>query len=386
MSEVAELLELLHGAGDRWHTVRLVMRRWGHRGRAGDAMRRYADRRAARGRSSGTAFGIWGGEEGPPTWEMVTRAWVDRPGDRKRVETSGPHDDRLTVTTGALWWSYSPQSGALSNELSPEVHGGNGGDFEWMLEPSSLLPALDFALTGSGTTELAGRLALTAVATPRPEDPRRGFATHIIHGADEVFLAVDAERGVVLRSESRIGGEPFTLFEMDEVTFDEELPDERFRFVSPDGSPVRSPRSMFSRPEPMSVEEAARRAHFTVLVPTRLPQGWTLHASYTPPSSRPARPESVTVHAVDAGRRESRVQINQSAVPLRDGLEWEIVEHGGRRISTFVNDAPGSAYEGKVEISGTHVRASGNLDRDAFLDILASLAPGPTALPPFVDL
>jgi len=315
---------------------------------------------------------------------MVTRAWIDRQADRARVETDGPHDGRLMIRAGRLWWSYTPQSGSISNESQPEVGGGNGGDFDWVLEPSALLPDFDFRPTGR--IEIARRPAVTAVATPRLENPRRRPGLHLGHGADDVLLAVDAERGVVLRAESRISGEPFSLFEIEEVAFDQDLPDERFRFVSPDGSQVHSSRDTFSRPEPMSVEEAAQRASFTVLVPTRLPQGWTLHANYTPPCSRPARPESVTVHAVDDARRESRIRINQSAAPLGDGLDWEIVEHSGRRISIFVNHAPGSAFEGKLDVRGTYVRASGNLDRGAFLDILASLAPGPTTLPPFLDL
>jgi len=297
MSELADLLELLHGAGGRWRTARLVLRRWGHGDLAGAALRRHADSRAAAGRSRGTVFGLRGGDTGPPTWEMTTRAWVDRSGDRTRVETDGDHGERPTVRVGTLWWAYSSQSGSVSNEAEPDVGGGHGGDFDWMLEPSSLLPALDFA--PRGMTEVAGRPGVDVVATARPEDLRRGFGAHFAHGSDEVLLVVDAERGVVLRAEARIGGEPFALFEIVELAFDEELPDDLFRFISPDGSAVRSPRTAFSQPEPMSVEAAARRASFTVLVPTRLPRGWTLDASYVPRSDRPARPESVMIRVLD---------------------------------------------------------------------------------------
>lgn len=383
MTELAELLELLHGAGTRWQRVRLVMRRWGDSERSGVALNRHADRRATVGQSRGTLFAIGSTRQGPSTWETETRAWVDRPADRTHVETSGDHGDRLTIRAGRLWWAYTPQSGSISNETEPEVGGGNGGDFDWMLKPACLLPSLDF--TPAGLTEVAGRHAVNSVAVPRPPDPRGGFEAHFAHGADDVRLAVDVERGVILRAEARIDSEPFALFEITEIAFDEDFPDDLFRFASPDGSPVRSPRGMFPHPESMSVEEVARRASFTVLVPTRLPDGWTLDASYVPPSDRPARKDAVTIRVLEERHKSPRLRIQQSSEPLQDMLDWEIIEHNGCSISVFANNTPGGAYEAKVEIRGTHVRVSGDLEQAAFLDIVGSLGPAPTELPPMLD-
>lgn len=382
MSELAELLELVHGAGKRWGTARLTVRRWGDSDLSGIALRRYAERRQAAG--ARTAVATAPGGEGPSTWDMVTRAWVDRTGDRLRVETSGAHHgESLHVRVGPRWWSYTPHSGSISNEAEPEMGGGGGDDFSWMLEPASLLPALDFA--PSGPAEVAGRPALGAVATPRPEDPRWGFAAYVAHGADDVVLAVDRERGVVLRAEARLGGRPFAVHETTEVAFDEPLTDDLFRFVSPDGSPVRSPRDTFPRPEPLSVEEAARRASFTVLVPTRLPEGWAVDATYSPPSDRPPRPDQVNLHLGEADRTAPRLRIHQSPRPHDDGLEWETVEQRGRRILLWRHSSPGATYEAKLEVQGTHVRASGNIDRDALVHIVASLQPAPRQLPPMVE-
>lgn len=381
MGELAELLELLHGAGSRWQTVRLVMRQWGDSERSGVAINRHADRRATVGQSRGTMFAVGRTQQGPSTWEINTRAWVDRSGDRIRVETSGDHGDRLTIRAGRLWWAYAPQSGSISNETEPEVGGGNGGDFDWMLEPATLLPAFDF--TPAGMREVAGRHAVNAMAFPR-RDPRAGFGAHFAHGADDLALAVDAERGVVLRAAARIDDEPFALFEITEIAFDEDFPDDLFCFTSPDGSPVRSPRGVFSQPQSMSVEEAARRASFTVVVPTRLPEGWTLDASYVAPSERPARKDSVLIRVLEERHNGPRIRIQQSSEPVQDRLEWEIVERNGRSISVFANSTPGGAYEAKVQISGTHVRVSGDLEREAFLDIVSSLRPAPTELPPML--
>jgi hypothetical protein len=170
---------------------------------------------------------------------------------------------------------------------------------------------------------------------------------------------------------------------MTEVAFDEAFTDDRFRFVSPDGSPVRSPREMFARPEPVSVEEAARRASFTVLVPALLPQGWTLDAAYSVSSDRPARAESVTVHLRSETPMESRLRIHESAEPIVDDLPWEPAERNGTRILVWQSPGLVGAWEAKLEVEGTHVRVSANIEREALLDIVASLRPAPAQLPPF---
>jgi len=387
MSELAGLLELLHGAGESWKTVRLVLRRWGHTDLSGVAMRRHADRRAARGASSGTAFAVdrTGGPNGggPVAWEMVTRAWIDRTGDRARIETNGDRGQGLTVRVAALWWSYSSVSGSISNESEPEVRGGGSADFDWMLEPSSLLPVLDFnSLT---PTEQFGRPAVATVAVPRVNyAAAHGPGAHVAYGADDVLLVVDCERGVVLRAESRIAARPFALYEVTEVTFDEELDEELFRFVSPDGSPVRSAREVFAPPEHVSVEGAAERASFAVLIPKRLPEGWTLDASYLPQSQRPPRREAVTVRVLDGDRRQPRMWIHQEAEPGHDTSTWETVERGDRTILISRGMGSGSTYQAKVELEGTFARINGNIEREPFLEIGFSLASVPTELPPII--
>jgi len=100
MSERAEFVELLHGAGGRWQTARFVMRRWGHNDRAGVVMRRYADRRAAGGASRGTTFAIGPGEERPPG-RLLRREQpvVVRPHRRQAALHQLPHVIAVTAET-----------------------------------------------------------------------------------------------------------------------------------------------------------------------------------------------------------------------------------------------------------------------------------------------
>ena len=288
-------------------------------------MQRSAEQRRAGGATVVVSARGTGSAE--PTWEIGTRAWIDRRADRSRIESTGGTRDSLSVRRGRLWWSYTPQSGSVSNESDPEVHGVGMQDLDWLLDPSLLLATFDFE--PRGRTEMAGRRALEVMAVPRPADPRRGLGGFLARGGDAVVLAVDAERGVVLRSEVRLENRPFALTEIVEVAFDKAFADDLFEFVSPDGSPIRSPRGTFPPPVPVSIEEAARRASFTVLVPRRLPRGWSVEASYIPASERPGRPESVHVQILGGDGRESRMRLHESAEALPDHLGWQEVERRG---------------------------------------------------------
>ena len=57
----------------------------------------------------------------------------------------------------------------------------------------------------------------------------RGFA----RGADEYEAVVDAERGVLLRCASRLGGEDFDALEVEEIHFDEQFPEDTFASREP---------------------------------------------------------------------------------------------------------------------------------------------------------
>ena len=54
-------------------------------------------------------------------------------------------------------------------------------------------------------------------------------------GADDYMLSIDAERGILLRTEARVREEPFTVIEMTEAEFDVDLPPETFKIDLPNG-------------------------------------------------------------------------------------------------------------------------------------------------------
>ena len=55
----------------------------------------------------------------------------------------------------------------------------------------------------------------------------------LVLGADEYEVVVDAERGVLLRCASRLGGEDFDALEVEEIHFDEHFPEGTFASRDP---------------------------------------------------------------------------------------------------------------------------------------------------------
>jgi hypothetical protein len=216
MTDLGDLLVLLHGARDRVSTVRAVVRTWQHVRVSREAMARRADRGAV------MAYGP-ADEPERESVESLVRVWLAPP-DGAREEREGPHGEWFGVRRGRLWWRYDPHNGAMSNEDQPEVGSGIGEEFGWLLDPAAMIGLLDFGEISPGRR--AGRPTLRVRALPRAlaagDDGPLGRLGAI--GADELRLDVDAERGALLRIESRLGQQPFALSEVLEIAFDEQFP------------------------------------------------------------------------------------------------------------------------------------------------------------------
>jgi hypothetical protein len=272
------LLALLNGAADSFRTVEVTYRTWRHEQRLREAFRAYVDKQ-----KRGVAFGAVGsGDPKPSETGETVRIW--REGQRVRQEHHGGlRDGSYGVVDGPRWWSWSEQTGAMSNQDDPSVGGGgiNRG-FEVMLDPASLVDWLDLAVAGN--SRVASRATVTAHAAPRPEGlsgvtalsyPRAFRALHALGiGADSYDLEVDQERGVLLATTAIRGKRPFYKITTLAIRFDEPIPAETFQFRPPEGEQIRSLPELFPRPEFVSVTEAQRRTAFTVLVPDHLPTGW----------------------------------------------------------------------------------------------------------------
>ena len=279
MSDVGDLLELLHGAADRWQTLQCTIRSWHDTELQGRAIERW---QASVGRGAGQAMilGTDGDEPRPRTYESNQRLWIVKP-DLLREE--GEHG--TSVSRGDLWWHWSEHQGFMSNESDAELMGPKAADAHPQhLAPAMLIPALRFE-----TIERTGeKLAVTA----KPSESRHEHFGQPAHGGDEHRLTVDASRGVVLAIENYIDGELFSSSHLLDAVFDEPIPDERFVLEVPHGVEARSPRDWHPQ---VTLEEAAQIAGFAVFAVSELPEGNWRHSVHF---HRPPRAEDESLHLI----------------------------------------------------------------------------------------
>jgi len=263
VGELGNLLELLYGAGERWRSARLTVREWHH----SEGSQRAHERLQRSGASQLTFYG-----PGPVAeeHETVTRVWIALDRVREEREEADAHLT-LSIRNGDRWWLYSPQIGAHANDGSRNHVGGVGEVALRLLEPSHVLAAL--RLEAAGEVRAAGRTALRVRATDRGREDTAMLFFQLGYGADSYELAVDRERGVLLRTAALLDGEPFAITEVTEIAFDEEFPPETFTFELPEGESFRPASGGF---EHGTLAAAAARAPFTVLTPEVVPEGWQL--------------------------------------------------------------------------------------------------------------
>jgi hypothetical protein len=301
VSAVGDLLELLHGAGGRWTTVSATVRIWRRRDVEDRARKRWEQ--SFRGGAGVVTMHLVAAAGPPPTGEHVEtiRLWIAKP-DRSRQE----YGESVNVTNGALWSTYQPLHGYLTNAGDTgEGYSDPVDTFGHLLDPARLLPGLEF----DAPVERAG--ALVVGARPRPGSSR--FHLYGIGpGADAHELVIDPRLGVVLRTESRLEGEPFVVWEVIDPSFDEELPDDLFTLIPPPGEEALTPGELHAHG--LSLEDAAGRASFAVLAIPELPEGpWRLFASHSRPRGTFPELVSLLYHRADARGQILVTQFSASA-------------------------------------------------------------------------
>jgi len=154
------------------------------------------------------------------------RLWHAKP-DKIRAQFQVGNITVTAAFAGAIWWSWMPGSDLRTNGGDTSSSHGLGPG-EVLVETPSLLSHLRLQ-TVSRTTFLS-RSAYLVHATPATLDEHvPSFVLHALGaGADRYELVVDAEVGLLLRSQAEVEGEAFRVLEVDELGTNEPLDDHLF--------------------------------------------------------------------------------------------------------------------------------------------------------------
>lgn len=206
-----------------WTTIHISGFEWRDQGRLPEAWDRV---RLANGLTP--AFNVQDISPGPG--ESIERwsLWRQEP-DLMRAEFQVPVGTVTAVWKGDEWWAHSPTRGWITNRGHPNsTHGeGPAGD---LIDPARFLSELELQL--ESRTSLASRVAY--VIRARPALGHFGFGlAGLGAGADEYLLGVDAERGVLLRTEARLDGLAFRVAAVEQIAYDETLAADVFQ-LQPD--------------------------------------------------------------------------------------------------------------------------------------------------------
>lgn len=209
----------LLGIAGTWHSLRATGTEWRHHSRLLEAFERGSTPPDGIGVTTFTArheSAVEQPSESLDPWLL----WVEKP-DRKRAEFIVGDELWTVAFRGDQWWSWSPSRGARTNEGRTNFHHG-AGPSEGLLKSDLLSRALH--MEEVSREMVLGRDVVHLRGSPRTvrtaDDFRMSNALHPFGlGGDEYLFALDAEQGVLLRSEARTAGKPFRIIEMAEIAF-----------------------------------------------------------------------------------------------------------------------------------------------------------------------
>lgn len=212
--------EPLLGIEGSWHSLRAAGTEWRHHARLTEAFERGSTPPDGVGVTFVRARHVSASPE-PSESREPWLLWIDKP-DRRRAEFK-VGDELLTVVfRGDHWWSWSRSRGTHTND-GRTGYGHGTGPSEGLLKTDPLSRALRVEEVSRGT--LVGRNVIHLRGLPRSIGTAHEhfLMTKALHpfglGADEYLFALDAEEGVLLRSEARTVGAPFLIIEMSEIAF-----------------------------------------------------------------------------------------------------------------------------------------------------------------------
>jgi hypothetical protein len=219
----SEALHLLRVSSSRWRTLRARGREWRATALATEAWRAQLERR----RSEGERFGLITlrstSPQSPRPGELEQQwaLWIAEPWTRATFAAGRGTVD--VVFYESTWWSNGNGMSRTNGGAPNSGHGKGPGEHLVATATYALLLEVEEVTEGSRL----GRATLEAKVTVRRGLPRlRGRGLHglVIGEAEEIHLAIDRDRGVILHVATSYHGSVYRIVEMNDVAFDEPFP------------------------------------------------------------------------------------------------------------------------------------------------------------------
>jgi hypothetical protein len=236
MSDLGDLLELIHTAHLRPKSLRAVIRHWAQNRLAREAVERLNRRQQAGSIGSQHLLGVdvVGDDTVPATSEITYRVWGREPGRYWRVEWRDHRRENVAILNGQRWWSNTFGDSFWTN-VRPDgsIADNVGGELpstalQTMFAPTGLTGQLDLQTGGRARH---ARRAVIAASGKASLGERLDHIRMISLGwpyADDVRILVDAREGILLRYEMLLDGEPFMLWDVVEIELGRALEDALF--------------------------------------------------------------------------------------------------------------------------------------------------------------
>jgi hypothetical protein len=232
MGLIGDALEAMHLAHIRASAIRATVYQWEDREVYGLTPGRWEEvaPRRRHGSSTSVVLSIGGDIPKRPRIEESTwRVWRRQPGRLWRAERGDVNDPEITVIADRRYWRKNPGEGFATN-VGPDGEPTTGGfDFAGLsflallFDPTGLLPIL--AISDANALVYNGREAIHLNALPRMDID----LVHVDwHNATKHVLVVDAEFGILLRYEAWLDDSRYMLWDVQDVTFNENLPADIF--------------------------------------------------------------------------------------------------------------------------------------------------------------
>jgi hypothetical protein len=234
--ELRDLVEILYTARNRFTSIQVSWQYWYQHDATNVILERWMKQQAS-GSVAALKSASAGGSQNVS--RFYRRVWWRKPACWRDENEDEAGSNMISILCDGQWWSFHTAGQTLHTNV--ETHDIKSGihvvtntapphvedrvDDVPLLDPSFLLTSHDLEIVGD--TVHAGREAVQVKAVYR-KGKNRTYEPMFWSTADEYQLLIDQERGILLRYAAKLAGVEFAAASVEQISFDEPIPDTVF--------------------------------------------------------------------------------------------------------------------------------------------------------------